>query len=175
MLHRPYTSRSLQGNLPHGPGFSHARLVCLDSATAIAKLLQIFEKQHTLRRANVHVIYFIFSAALIMVYAMLSQPGTEESDSSTTGPNGVRMSVATHLSTCFRALDETSTVFERARHVCENLVAIQRRWNRERRDRTKSKRAIEQRQGDEARKRRLTGLERPEPFRPASSASFRPY
>lgn len=172
LLHRPYTSRANQPTPAQGPGYTHARLVCLDSATSISKLLQLFERQPSLRNTNVHIIHFIFSAALIMVYAMASSPATHETDGDSSEGASVRKRVATHLSTCFRALDETSRSFDRARHVSESLVAIRSRWDRQRRYGLSTKRNKEPDRLDDPRKRRLTGLERPPQSSSGSSGTF---
>ncbi|KZL75833.1 fungal specific transcription factor, partial [Colletotrichum tofieldiae] len=49
--HRPWMSSSyIQPQPPQGPGYMHAQRMCIESATAIAKLIQIYEQQYTLRR-----------------------------------------------------------------------------------------------------------------------------
>jgi len=107
------------------------------------------------------MVHVIFSAAIIMVHAMLSGSSLDDADHDVVATEDKKTNAAASLSICFRALDETSRVFERAKHVRESLLAIQSRWDRERRKRVSSKRMLQQRKDSDTRKRRNTGLERP--------------
>jgi hypothetical protein len=132
LIHRPWTSKTSQPTSQKGPGYMHARDQCIQSATAISKLLRRYEMQYTFRRMNIQIIHIIFSAALIMIFATISrrtEPPTSEE--------------ASNLGVCFRALDELGQAFEIAKSAREGLIAIQRRWRDFRRKHRGLKRSIE--------------------------------
>jgi hypothetical protein len=132
LIHRPWTSKTSQPTLQKGPGYMHARHQCVESATAISKLLRRYEMQYTFRRMNIQIIHIIFSAALIMIFATISrrtEPPTLEE--------------ASNLGVCFRALDELGQAFELAKSAREGLITIQRRWRDFRRKHRGLKRSIE--------------------------------
>ncbi|RAL15830.1 transcription factor domain-containing protein [Aspergillus homomorphus CBS 101889] len=121
--HRPWVSKSyIQPRSPRqGPGYHHARRMCIESSTAIAQLLHIYEKYYTFRRMNSQVVAMIFSAALILLYVTISnsRPGSD------TGSNA---EMVAYLNLCFRALDEIGQSFENAKRTRDFLVSLQRRW-----------------------------------------------
>lgn len=130
-FHRPWVSKSyIQPRSPRqGPGYHHARRMCVESATAVARLLRIYEKHYTFRRMNNQVVAIIFSAALMLLFVtvsssplMPSKPG----ESSTPHPRNAEM--VAYLNLCFRALDELGQSFENAKRTRDYLVALQRRW-----------------------------------------------
>ncbi|KAL5335865.1 fungal-specific transcription factor domain-containing protein [Aspergillus crustosus] len=126
--HRPWVSKSyIQPRSPRqGPGYHHARKMCIESSIAIARLLHIYEKHYTFRRMNNQVVSMIFSAALILLYVTISttpltsRTGLETTDSST--------EMVAYLNLCFRALDELGQSFENAKRTRDFLVSLQRRW-----------------------------------------------
>ncbi|KAL3458350.1 fungal-specific transcription factor domain-containing protein [Aspergillus heterothallicus] len=123
--HRPYISRHhIQPQPPQGPGHSHARAMCVESAIGIAKLLSIYERYYSFRRANFQIVSFIFSAALILIFTVVPTRNTE----------GDR-ELLVHLSTCFRALDEMGSQFESAKRTSTLLNTLQREWQTRRRAR----------------------------------------
>ncbi|KAL6231709.1 hypothetical protein BDW75DRAFT_233379 [Aspergillus navahoensis] len=127
--HRPWVSKSyIQPRAPRqGPGYHHARKMCIESSIAIARLLHIYEKHYTFRRMNNQVVSMIFSAALILLYVTISttplagRTGLEQLE-------GNRSEMTAHLNLCFRALDELGQSFENAKRTRDFLVALQRRW-----------------------------------------------
>ncbi|KAJ5168768.1 uncharacterized protein N7482_004362 [Penicillium canariense] len=130
-FHRPWVSKSyIQPRSPRqGPGYHHARRMCVDSATAVARLLHIYEKHYTFRRMNNQVVAIIFSAALMLLFVtvtssplMPSKPG----ETSTAHPRNAEM--VAYLNLCFRALDELGQSFENAKRTRDYLVTLQRRW-----------------------------------------------
>lgn len=129
-FHRPWLSKSyIQPRSPRqGPGYHHARRMCVESATAIARLLQLFEKHYTFRRMNNQVVAIIFSAALMLLFVTVSSspmsPG-KQSDSPTY-PRSPEM--VAYLNLCFRALDELGQSFDNAKRTRDYLVTLQRRW-----------------------------------------------
>lgn len=130
-FHRPWVSKSyIQPRSPRqGPGYHHARRMCVESATAVARLLHIYEKHYTFRRMNNQVVAIIFSAALMLLFVTVSsspilpiKPG----ESSTVHPRNAEM--VAYLNLCFRALDELGQSFENAKRTRDYLVTLQRRW-----------------------------------------------
>lgn len=127
--HRPWVSKNyIQPRAPRqGPGYHHARRMCIESATAVARLLQLYEKHYTFRRMNNQIVAIIFSAALMLLYVTISHaapPGKSPTDVSTT--NNAEM--VGYLNLCFRALDELGQSFENAKRTRDFLVSLQRRW-----------------------------------------------
>ncbi|RJE25122.1 fungal specific transcription factor [Aspergillus sclerotialis] len=124
--HRPYISRRyIQPQPPQGPGPNHARRMCIESATAIVKVLTIYEKAYGFRRANVQIISFVFSAALILIFTTVPTRSTPYDQE-----------LVNHLNTCFRALDDMSSCFENARRTSAFLTTLQRQWQIRRQSRT---------------------------------------
>ncbi|PIG85690.1 hypothetical protein AARAC_007135 [Aspergillus arachidicola] len=117
--HRPYISkRYIQPQPPRGPGPKHARRMCVESAIAIVELLGLYERAYGFRRASICIIYYIFSATLILIFTTVpSRYGSHEK------------LLMNHLGTCFRALDEMSACFENAKRTSAFLRAIQQQWH----------------------------------------------
>lgn len=127
--HRPWVSKNyIQPRAPRqGPGYHHARRMCIESATAVARLLQLYEKHYTFRRMNNQVVAIIFSAALMLLYVTISHsapPGKSPTDVSSTSNS----EMVGYLNLCFRALDELGQSFENAKRTRDFLVSLQRRW-----------------------------------------------
>ncbi|PYH91052.1 fungal-specific transcription factor [Aspergillus ellipticus CBS 707.79] len=122
--HRPWVSKSyIQPRSPRqGPGYHHARRMCVESSIAIAKLLHMYEKHYTFRRMNSQVVAIIFSAALMLLYVTISnsRAGGDNSNSNA--------EMVAYLNLCFRALDEIGQSFENAKRTRDFLVSLQRRW-----------------------------------------------
>lgn len=122
--HRPYISKHhIQPQPPQGPGPGHARKMCLDSAVSIVKVLTMYEHRYGFRRANVQMVSYVFSAALILIFVTVpSGKGTQDTD------------LVKHLSTCFWALDEMGACFENAKRTSTFLGTLQQQWHRRRRE-----------------------------------------
>lgn len=116
--HRPWMSRTYtQPSPPQGPGSSHARMMCIESAYAIAKLLQIYEIRYALRRMNIQGVGIVCSAALLLIFANV-----------TSFKRYTHADVGLHLSACFRALDEFGSTWESSKRAKDFLVLLQRQW-----------------------------------------------
>ncbi|KAK7415148.1 hypothetical protein QQX98_006092 [Neonectria punicea] len=116
--HRPWMSRThTQPSPPQGPGSSHARMMCVESAHAIAKLLQIYEMRYALRRMNIQGVGIACSAALLLIFANV-----------TNFKKCINTDVGLHLSACFRALDEFGNTWESSKRAKDFLVLLQRQW-----------------------------------------------
>ncbi|KAK7420911.1 hypothetical protein QQX98_002475 [Neonectria punicea] len=102
----------------HGVSPTYAQQMCFESAIAVSKLLRLYEIRFTLRRMNVHGVSIIFSAALILMFALVVPT-----------PTGSEGDVRSHLSVCFRALDELSLARENAKRTRDFLVQLQRYWD----------------------------------------------
>ncbi|KAJ8128012.1 hypothetical protein O1611_g5624 [Lasiodiplodia mahajangana] len=99
------------------PFLADARRQCIDSAIAIAKLLRIYESQYTFRRINVQAVGMTCSAALLLIFALVT--GYQR-------PEGKELKV--YLVVCFRALEEFSQAWENAKRNRDFLVLLQRNW-----------------------------------------------
>lgn len=123
--HRPWVSKHyIQPRSPRqGPGYHHARRMCIESSMAVARLLQIYEKHYTFRRMNNQVVAIIFSAALMLLYVTIS-PGKASNNEN----GAARAEMVAYLNLCFRALDELGQSFENAKRTRDFLVSLQRRW-----------------------------------------------
>ncbi|KAE8148476.1 fungal-specific transcription factor domain-containing protein [Aspergillus avenaceus] len=131
--HRPWMSKSyIQPHPPQGPGYKHARGMCIKSAIAIAKILHLYETQYTLRRINVKAISITSSAVLLLLFAAVFQYRSI-----------AQAEIAMHLSTCFRALDEFAISWQNARRVKDLLMKVQKHWETRTRAR-KSARELEE-------------------------------
>ncbi|KAJ5503526.1 transcriptional regulator family: Fungal Specific TF, partial [Penicillium fimorum] len=116
--HRPWMSKGyLQPQPPKGPGSTHAREMCINSAISIAKILVLYETRYTLRRINIKAVSITSSAVLLLLFAAVSQYQTEEKEN-----------IIAHLSTCFRALDEFSLSWQSANRAKDLLVRLQHKW-----------------------------------------------
>ena len=116
--HRPYMSRTyVQPFPPQGPGPDHARMMCADAALSIAKLLQLYEIRYSLRRINTQAVGIVCSAALLLIFANVTQYQKENA-------NQIRK----HLSACFRALEEFESSWESAKKTRDFLLLLQRQW-----------------------------------------------
>lgn len=98
-------------------------MMCVESATSISEVLILYERYYSFRRANFQIVSFIFSAALILIFAM-DPTGKGEQD----------RGLVAHLSTCFRALDEMGVQFESAKRTSTFLSTLQREWHSRRRN-----------------------------------------
>ncbi|EPS33960.1 hypothetical protein POX_a01052 [Penicillium oxalicum] len=130
-FHRPWVSKNyIQPRSPRqGPGYHHARRMCIESATAVARLLHIYEKHYTFRRMNNQVVAIIFSAALMLLFVTVSSSSitpSKSGESRTAHPGNAEM--IAYLNLCFRALDELGQSFENAKRTRDYLVTLQRRW-----------------------------------------------
>lgn len=96
--------------------------MCVESAIAIVEILGLYERTYSFRRASVSIIYYIFSATLILIFT--SVPSRYVSH---------EQLLMNHLGTCFRALDDMSTCFENAKRTSTFLRAIQQQWHVQRR------------------------------------------
>lgn len=130
-FHRPWVSKNyIQPRSPRqGPGYHHARRMCVESATAVARLLHIYEKHYTFRRMNNQVVAIIFSAALMLLFVTVSSsPLMPAKPGETSQPHPRNAEMVAYLNLCFRALDELGQSFENAKRTRDYLVTLQRRW-----------------------------------------------
>lgn len=118
VLHRPFVAKHyIQPSPLIGQGPVHARDMCVRAALQIAKLLGWYEKQHTLRRANILIVQIVFSAALVLVYATVSQSDPVS-----------HQELFTNLEVCSSALAKLGDIFENASRALEVLLRIKRVW-----------------------------------------------
>lgn len=113
--HRPWMSESsIQPQPQQGPGHFHARKMCVESATSIAKLLSIYEKYYTFRRMNIQAVAITCSAALILIFAKILSNDRHD-DQETAG----------YLNICFRGLEEFGSSWESAKRAQNFLLHMQ--------------------------------------------------
>ncbi|CAM1510981.1 Fc.00g084940.m01.CDS01 [Cosmosporella sp. VM-42] len=118
--HRPWMSKTYtQPSPPQGPGSGHARMMCVESAYAIAKLLQLYEIRYALRRMNIQGVGIACSAALLLIFAAVTNYQRQGTNTNNTG---------LHLSACFRALDDFGASWESAKRARDFLILLQRQW-----------------------------------------------
>ncbi|KAF4159660.1 hypothetical protein CNMCM6069_001303 [Aspergillus lentulus] len=119
LLLQPWISKSqLQPQPPRGPGYTHAREMCIQSAIAISKILNMYEFRYTLRRINVQAVSITSSAILFLLFASVSNY-----------PSLSQGNISLYLTTCFRALDEFTLSWKSAQRAKDLLVALQRQWD----------------------------------------------
>lgn len=118
VLHRPFCAKRYIQPLPLvGRGPHHAREMCIRSAVEIATLIMCYKQQYSLRRASVHIVHVTFTAALILVYAIISGVARQ-----------VYSDLSTHLDVCCQALAELGEAFENSARALDILLAIKRSW-----------------------------------------------
>lgn len=130
--HRPWISKSsIQPQPAQGPGHKHARKMCVDSAAAIAKLLHLYESRYTFRRMNIQAVAITCSAALMLIFAtVLNRDFNHDQET------------VTHLSLCYRALEEFGFSWESAKRAQSFLVHMQSLWETRIRPYRSAKRAM---------------------------------
>ncbi|OOQ91005.1 Zn(II)2Cys6 transcription factor [Penicillium brasilianum] len=130
--HRPWISKSsIQPQPAQGPGHTHARKMCVESATAIAKLLHLYELRYTFRRMNIQAVAITCSAALMLIFAtILDRHSSHDHET------------VAHLSLCFRALDEFGFSWESAKRAQSFLLHMQGLWEAKARPYRSAKRAM---------------------------------
>ncbi|KAJ5545817.1 fungal-specific transcription factor domain-containing protein [Penicillium frequentans] len=117
--HRPWMSKSsIQPQPQQGAGHVHARKMCVDSGTAIAKILQIYEKFYTFRRMNIQVVAITCSAALMLIFAKALHRSAHDDEET-----------VANLNICFRALEEFGSAWESAQRAQSFLLRIQGLWD----------------------------------------------
>jgi len=103
--------------------------MCVESATAIARLLDIYEKHYSFRRMNNQAVAIIFSAALMLLFVTVSSsPLMPSKPGEISQPHPRNAEMVAYLNLCFRALDELGQSFENAKRTRDFLVTLQRRW-----------------------------------------------
>ncbi|KAL0255057.1 hypothetical protein SLS55_009584 [Diplodia seriata] len=133
-----------------GPGSDHARMMCMDSALSIAKLIRLYERRYALRRISVQAVGIVCSAALLLIFANITRYYRD-------GATGQ------HLSACFRALEEFGASWESAGRARDFLLLLQRQWELRGRSAARRPRAASS-SGESAlgKRRRTADLDGPE-------------
>lgn len=103
-----------------GPSADHARKMCMDSASAVARLLRLYEERYTFRRINIQAVAITFSAALLLVFSTVFHYQRDREDE-----------ILADLSVCFRALDELAPSWDTAKRARDFLIRLQRHWERQ--------------------------------------------
>ncbi|KAK6219372.1 hypothetical protein LQW54_002360 [Pestalotiopsis sp. IQ-011] len=95
----------------------HARRMCVESAIETALLIQKYDQLYSLKRATTLMVHFAFTAALILVYAAVSEKDGD-----------VQAQLSSHLDTCCQALSELGSIYEVAGRTLDILLSIKRMW-----------------------------------------------
>ncbi|KAJ5110129.1 hypothetical protein N7532_002774 [Penicillium argentinense] len=95
--------------------------MCIESAISIVKVLVIYANIYGFRKANVQMVSFTFSAALILIFTTV--PAQFK------GPNKEHTK---YLGICFWALDEMGGCFENAKRTSTFLSTLQQQWHKRR-------------------------------------------
>lgn len=118
ILHRPFCSkRYIQPKPRIGKGAEHARATSIESSVRISRLLTCYKRLHGLRRTNVQVVHITFTAALILVYALVSGIARNRQDE-----------LAGYLEVCCNALNDLGESFANSGRALDALLAIKRSW-----------------------------------------------
>lgn len=117
-IHRPYISKhGIQPYPPVGPGHIHARNTAIEHAVRISRLLCKYKSLYSLQYINIEAISITFSAALILVFATVSEfDGPTDAD------------LRLHLSQCCKALAELGKTFQSSTRTLDVLLSIKRVW-----------------------------------------------
>lgn len=91
--------------------------MCVESATEIAKIMAIYERQYSLVIAATPVVHAVFTAALILVYATLSETNHER-----------HVELSDYLSTLCNTLSELGHRYSNASRALDALLAVKRHW-----------------------------------------------
>jgi hypothetical protein len=116
-IHRPFISRNRLSEVNQHNRFGCSRRLCLQSAIAIAQLLNMYETRYTLRQINIQVVSITFSAALMLLFATLDRSGCYDC-----------ANLCRNLDTCCQALAELGKFFENASRALDLLLSIKRGW-----------------------------------------------
>ncbi|KAF9875673.1 fungal specific transcription factor [Colletotrichum karsti] len=118
VLHRPFVAKNYIQPIPRvGQGPQHAREMCVRSASRISILLSWYEQRFSLSNINIQVVQITFSAALILVYASVSENDAQS-----------HRQLSCHLEVCCRALAELGATFNNATRTLDVLLQIKRAW-----------------------------------------------
>lgn len=118
ILHRPWVAKNyIQPTPLFGSGPRHAREMCLRSAFDIAILIRAFDRLYSLQRANILLVHIAFTAALILLYATVSEKDV-----------GFQRELSTQLDMCCQALAELGNSFENAARTLDILLSVKRMW-----------------------------------------------
>jgi hypothetical protein len=91
--------------------------MCIKSAIAIAKILDLYEARYPLRRIHIQAVSITSSAILLLLFAAVSGYPSRRHDD-----------IVLYLSTCLRALDEFGLSWESAKRAKDFFVRLQRQW-----------------------------------------------
>lgn len=108
--------------------------MCVNSATAIANLLHLYELRNTFRRMNMQAVAITCSAALMLIFVtVLNRDFTDFHHDQET---------VAHLNLCFRALEEFGFSQESPKRAQSFLVSMHSLWETRIRPYRPAKRAM---------------------------------
>lgn len=115
----------IQPQPQQGPGFAHARKMCVSSALSISSILHQYEKFYTFRRMNIQAVAITCSAALILIFAKILDRDTQEKMKETGADTHGNDETVSGLNVCFRALEEFGSSWESAKRAQTFLLRMQ--------------------------------------------------
>lgn len=127
------SKNGIQPQPQQGAGYVHARKMCVESATAISRLLYIYEKYYTFQRISVQAVAITCSAALMLIFTKALYRSTSNDQST-----------LENLNVCFRALEEFGSSWESAKRAQSFLLHMQGLWERSSRHYRSGKRLVSQ-------------------------------
>lgn len=112
IVDRPFLSLASNTSLSEQK-ILHSQKSCFDAASSIAQLIQQYRRRYTFRRANIHTVHLVFTAALIHVHhAYLSTN------------SAIQSSATKYLDVCSQALSELGLAYKNARRALEVITYI---------------------------------------------------
>lgn len=111
-IYRPFISVA-NGAMDHRT----VRTVCVESAIAISRLIEIYDSHYSLRHMNIEAVSIVFSATIMLVFATVSNVS-----------DGSSMELTEHLNRCSQALVELGATFRNAGRTLDILLTIKRQW-----------------------------------------------
>ena len=120
------SQKSLQPQPQQGPGFTHARKMCISSALSIAEILRLYERYYSFRRMNIQAVAITCSAALILIFAKILDAEAHEDPTTNISPEkNTPLEPIIALNICFRALEEFGSSWESAKRAQSFLLRMQ--------------------------------------------------
>jgi hypothetical protein len=118
LLNRPFLGHSEPQGSRTSPGLtpSTAQRNCFHAASDIYKILTVYRRQYGLRRAHVHMVHVVMSAALIHSY--FCSRFVEKEEPLSQG----------FLLTCLQSLGEMGQTYRVALRALEIIISLRNNW-----------------------------------------------
>lgn len=123
-LYRPYLSSQLVHQIDElvldtdRSALFETTAGCVSAAHHAADMLRCYQRQHSLRRANIQIVHIIFTASLVFIHDICTQDSL-----------GARRSRA-NLQLCCHALGEIGHIYGNATRALEVVILVKSEWER---------------------------------------------